>query len=58
MNNRLPARGVPADGQTHCAGLGPELAWVSAAIENAGAWSELLTCWLWEIAAESTHNRD
>jgi hypothetical protein len=56
--NRLPARGVPADGQTPCTGLGPELAWVSAAIENAGAWSELLTCWLWEIAAESTHNRD
>jgi hypothetical protein len=56
--NRLPARGVPVDGQTPCTGLGPELAWVSAAIENAGAWSELLTCWLWEIAAESTHNRD
>jgi hypothetical protein len=37
-----------------------ELAWVNAAIEDAhrSGWGELLTCWLWEIAAESAYNRD
>jgi hypothetical protein len=58
MNNRLPARGVPVNSHARWAALGPELAWMSAAIEDAGAWSELLTCWLWEIAAESTHDRN
>jgi hypothetical protein len=37
-----------------------DLAWVTAAIEDArrSDWGELLTCWLWEIAAESIHIND
>ncbi len=58
MSHRMSAGGVPANGHALWLAQGPELAWVSAAIEDAGAWSELLTCWLWEIAAESIHNSD
>jgi hypothetical protein len=37
-----------------------ELAWVNAALEDAhrSSWGELLTCWLWEIAADRVHSRD
>ena len=38
--------------------LDPELAWVTAAIDDDGAWSELLRSWLWEIAADSMHSAE
>lgn len=48
--------GEPAGSADHRLVVARELAWISAALEDArrgrGGWDELMVSWLWEITAE------